>query len=47
MGTTLNTNWEKRNSFKILVRKLEGKRPLRRSRRKCVARIIIDLGETG
>jgi hypothetical protein len=38
---------EKRNSFRILVGKLEGKRPLRRPRRRWVDNIKIDLREIG
>jgi hypothetical protein len=36
---------EKRNTYKILVGKPEGKSPLRRSRRRCVVNIKIDLRE--
>jgi hypothetical protein len=38
---------EKRNVYRILVGKLEGKRPLRRPRRRCVDNIKIDLLEIG
>jgi hypothetical protein len=38
---------EKRNACRILVGKPEGKRPLRRPRRRLVDNIIIDLRETG
>jgi 7-keto-8-aminopelargonate synthetase-like enzyme len=38
---------EKRNAFRILVGKSEGKRPLRRPRRRWVDNIKIDLRETG
>jgi hypothetical protein len=36
MGRVRSTNWEKRNAYKILVRKPEGKRPLGTPRRKWV-----------
>jgi hypothetical protein len=38
---------EKRNAYRILVGKSEGKRPLRRPRRRRVDNIKIDLRETG
>jgi hypothetical protein len=38
---------EKRNAYKSLVRKPEGKRPLRRPRRRWVDNIRMDLGEVG
>jgi hypothetical protein len=38
---------EKRNAYRILVGKLEEKRPLRRPRRRWVDNIKIDLGEIG
>jgi hypothetical protein len=38
---------EKRNAFRILVRKPEGKRPLGRQRRRWVDNIKIDLREIG
>jgi hypothetical protein len=38
---------EKRNAYRILVRKPEGKRPLRRTRRRWVDNIKIDLKEIG
>jgi hypothetical protein len=38
---------EKRNAYRILVGKLEGKRPLGRPRRRWVDNIKIDLGEIG
>jgi hypothetical protein len=41
------TNGEKRNAYRILVGKPEGKRPLGRSRRRCVNNIRIDLGDIG
>jgi hypothetical protein len=39
-------NEEKRNAYRILVRKPEGRRPLRRPRHKWVDNIKIDLRET-
>jgi hypothetical protein len=38
---------EKRNAYRILVGKPEGKRPLGRPRRRWVDNIKMDLGETG
>jgi hypothetical protein len=38
---------EKRNAYRILVGKPEGKRPLGRPRRRWVDNIRIDLGEGG
>jgi hypothetical protein len=38
---------EKRNAYRILVGKPEGRRPLGRPRRRWVDNIKIDLGETG
>jgi hypothetical protein len=38
---------EKRNAYRILVRKAEGKRPLGRPRRMYVGNIKMDLRETG
>jgi hypothetical protein len=39
--------WEKRNAYRILVGKPEGKRPLGRSRHRCVENIKMDLRESG
>jgi hypothetical protein len=39
--------WAKRNAYRILVGKPEGKRPLGRLRRRCVENIKIDLREVG
>jgi hypothetical protein len=39
--------WEKRNSFRIFVGKPEGKRPLRRTRRRWVDNVKMDLREIG
>jgi hypothetical protein len=38
---------QKRNAYRILVRKTEGKRPLRRPRRRWVDNIKMDLREPG
>jgi hypothetical protein len=38
---------EKRNAYRILVRKPEGKRPLGRPRRRSVDNISVDLREIG
>jgi hypothetical protein len=38
---------EKKNAYRMLVGKPEGKRPLGRSRRRCVDNIKMDLTETG
>jgi hypothetical protein len=38
---------EKRNAYRILVGKPEGKRPLGRPRRRWVDNILMDLGEIG
>jgi hypothetical protein len=45
MGRACNTNGEKRNAYRILARKPEGKRPLGRLRRSWVDNIKIDLKE--
>jgi hypothetical protein len=47
MGGPWNTNGEKRNSYRLLVGKPEGKRPLGRPRRRRVDNIRMDLGEVG
>jgi hypothetical protein len=47
MGRACNANGAKRNAYRILVGKPEGKRSLRRPRRRWVNNIIIDLRETG
>jgi hypothetical protein len=47
MGGPCSTNGEKRNAYRLLVRKPEGKRPLGRPRRKLVDNIRMDLGELG
>jgi hypothetical protein len=38
---------EKRNAYRILVRKPEGKRPVGRPRRRCVDNIKMDLRDIG
>jgi hypothetical protein len=38
---------EKRNAYRLLVRKPEGKKPLGRPRRRWVDNIRMDLGEVG
>jgi hypothetical protein len=38
---------ERRNAYRLLVGKPEGKRPLGRQRRRCVNNITMDLGEVG
>jgi hypothetical protein len=43
MGRACSTNGAKRNAYRILVGKPEGKRPLGRSRRRWVSNIKIDL----
>jgi hypothetical protein len=47
MGGTCSTNGEKRNAFRFLVGKPEGKRRLGRSRRRWVDNIKMDLGWDG
>jgi hypothetical protein len=47
MGRPCSTNGEKRNSYRLLVGKQEGKRPLGRPRRRWVDNIKMDLGEVG
>jgi hypothetical protein len=42
-----STNAEKRNAYRLLVRKPEGNRPLGRPRRRWVDNIRMDLGEVG
>jgi hypothetical protein len=45
MGGAYSTNGEKRNVYRLLVGKLEGKRPLGRPIRRWVDNIMMDLGE--
>jgi hypothetical protein len=47
MGGPCSTNGEKRNAYRLLFGKPEGKRPLRRPRRRLVDNIRKDLGEMG
>jgi hypothetical protein len=47
MGGACSTNGEKSNAYRILVGKLEGKRPLKRPRRTWVDNIKMDLREIG
>jgi hypothetical protein len=45
MSRACRTNGEKRDAYRILVGKLDGKRPLGRQRRRCVDNIKMDLRE--
>jgi hypothetical protein len=47
MGRSCSTNGEKRNAYRLLVGKPEGKRPLGRPRRRWVDNIRMDIGEVG
>jgi hypothetical protein len=47
MGRACSTSGEKRNAYRILVGKPEGKRPLGRPRRRWVDNIKTDLREIG
>jgi hypothetical protein len=47
MGGSYSTNGEKRNAYRLLVGKPEGKRPLGRPRRRWVNNIRMNLGEVG
>jgi hypothetical protein len=47
MDRTCRTSEEKRNAYRILVGKPEGKKPLRRPRRRWVDNIKMDLKEIG
>jgi hypothetical protein len=47
MGRACSTNGEKKNAYRILVGKPEGKRPLGRPRHRWVDNIKIDLREIG
>jgi hypothetical protein len=47
MGGACSTNGEKRNAYRLLVGKPEGRRPLERPRRRWVDNIRMDLGEEG
>jgi hypothetical protein len=45
MGGPCSTNREKRNAYRLMVGKPEGKRPLGRPRRRWVDNIRMNLGE--
>jgi hypothetical protein len=47
MGGSCSTNGEKRNAYRLLVGKPEGKRPLGIPRRRWVDNSRMDLGEVG
>jgi hypothetical protein len=47
MGGPCSTNGEKRNAYRLLVGKPEGRRPLGRPRRRWVINIRMDLEEVG
>jgi hypothetical protein len=47
MGRACSTNEEKRNAYRLLVGNPEGKRPLKRTRRRWVDNIKMDLREIG
>jgi hypothetical protein len=47
MGGSCSTNGEKRNAYRLLVGKSQGKRPLGRPRCRWVDNIRMDLGEVG
>jgi hypothetical protein len=47
MGWACSTNGERRNAYRILVGKLEERRPLGRPRCRWVENIKMDLRETG
>jgi hypothetical protein len=47
MGGARSTNGVKRNAYRLLVGKPEGKRPLGTPRRMWVDNTIMDLGEIG
>jgi hypothetical protein len=47
MGEACSTNGEKRNAYRLLVGKPEGRRPLGKSRRRWLDNIRVDLVEVG
>jgi hypothetical protein len=47
VGGPCSTNGEKRNAYRLLVGRPEGKSPLGRPRRRWVDNIRMDLGEVG
>jgi hypothetical protein len=47
MGEACGTNWEKRNTYRLLVGKPERRRPLGRPRRRWLCNIRMGLVEVG
>jgi hypothetical protein len=47
MGMACSRNGEKRNAYRLLVARPEGKRPLGRPRRRWVDNIRMDFGQIG
>jgi hypothetical protein len=47
MGGSCSTNGEKRNAYRLLVGKPEGRRPLGRPRCRWVDNITMNVGEVG
>jgi hypothetical protein len=47
MGGPCSTNGDKRNAYRLLVGKQDGKKPLGRPRHRWVDNIRMDLGEVG
>jgi hypothetical protein len=47
MGMTYSTHWHKTNACRVLVRKLEGNRPLEGRIRRREDNIKMDIGEIG
>jgi hypothetical protein len=47
MGRTCSTNGDERNTYRILLGRPEGKRPVGRPKPKWVNNIKMELGETG
>jgi hypothetical protein len=47
MGGACSTNREKRNAYRLLVGKPEGRKPLGRARRRWLDNISMDLVEVG
>jgi hypothetical protein len=47
MGGTCSTNGEKRNAYRLMAGKPEGRRPLGRPRRRWLDNIMVDLVEVG
>jgi hypothetical protein len=46
VGGTCSTIWEKRNAYRLLAEKPEGRRPLGRTKRRWVDNIEMDLVKT-